>query len=446
MTERRSEVRAGLPTRRAFLAAGGTLAAASMIAGAVPCAPADEGTRGGEYPVTRYGAVPGEDRLQTAAIQAAIDTCGTAGGGTVRIPEGRFRCGALVLRDHVCLLLEAGAVLAGSGDWRDYGEGRWHDALITGQDVTGIRIEGPGKIDGGDCRNPKGEEGFRGPHAVYLTGCRDIAVEGVSITDAGNYAVLCRDCDDARFVGVAARAGHDALHAQACRRFTVRDCDFRTGDDCLAGCDNEDFEVTGCKINSSCNGFRLGCVNLVVRDCTFWGPGEHQHLVSERRNMLSAFVHFAPTDRNPKLPSDNWLVENITIDNADAVYAYDFERGLWQTGQPAKRLRFVNVRATGIARPLRVLGDADRQFELTLERVSISLREDRRDQEVLDVRRFGLLRLSDVTLENGGRQPVLRAREGNRLELDGVRHLPENENPFAIEGVDAVETERGADD
>lgn len=48
----------------------------------------------------------------------------------------------------------------------------------------------------------------------------------------------------------------------------------------FAGCDNLDFEVNGCKINSSCNGFRFGCVNLLVKDCTFWRPGDYPHLVT----------------------------------------------------------------------------------------------------------------------------------------------------------------------
>jgi hypothetical protein len=72
------------------------------------------------------------------------------------------------------------------------------------------------------------------------------------------------------------------------------------------------------------------------------------------------------------LPSDDWLVQDCTIDNADCVYAYDFERGLWQTGQPAMRLRFVNVKETRITRPRRILGDEQRQFELTLENVTSS--------------------------------------------------------------------------
>jgi hypothetical protein len=242
---------------------------------------------------------------------------------------------------------------------------------------------------------------------------------------------------------VRVRGGHDGLHAQACRQFRVRDCDFRTGDDCLAGCDNEDFTVTGCQINSSCNGFRLGCDQMLVKDCRFWGPGESQHQISKRTNMLAAFVHFAPTDRKPRLPSDRWLIQDVTIENADMLYGYDFERGLWQTGQPAKRLRFQNVKATGLSKPLRVLGDAERQFELTLENVSLALRDDKADQELLHVRRFGSLTLSNVVLQNSGSKSALQAREGNRIRLERVTCVPPNAAPFLLEQVNDARTSDG---
>jgi hypothetical protein len=393
-----------------------------------------------EHLITDYGARPDDDTHDTAGIQAALDAAARAGGGTVRIPRGRFISGTIQLRDDVRLVFEEGAVLEGSADWRDYGAGRWHDALIVGENLRNVRLEGPGLIDGVACHNPKGEEGFRGPHAIRLNLCRDIVIRDLTITRAGNYAILCLHCTGAELSNLTIREGHDGLHAQACHGFKVRDCDIRTGDDCFAGCDNTDFEIVRCQINSSCNGFRLGCVNLVVRDCKFWGPGEHPHLISARRgaprtNMLSAFVHFAPADRRPRLTSDQWLIENCQIDNVDFVYAYDFERGGWQTGQPAKRIMMRNVQADRVARPLRVLGDADRQFELTLENVSISLREDRASQEVLNLARFGTLRLHQVTLRNDGTQPVLRARAGNAVELDQVNPQPANPNAFALEEI-----------
>ena len=398
-----------------------------------------------DHRVTRYGAVPDDDRPDTQAIQAAIDACARDGGGTVRFPAGRFLSGGLTLKSGIRLVLEKDAVLQGTAHPLDYGQGQWGDALLRGENLVDVILEGPGTIDGTDCRNPKGEEGFRGPHAIHLVGCRKIAVRNLTLMRTGNYALLLRDCREAEFLKVTVRGGHDGIHAQACRGFRIADGDFRTGDDCLAGCDNEDFEVTGCRFNSSCNAFRLGCRGLLVRGCAFRGPGEFQHQVSKRTNMLSAFVHFAPRDRNPRLPSDAWLVEDCTIDNVDFVYGYDFERGLWQTGQPAKRLRFRNVRAAAVASPIRVLGDAERQFDLTLEGVTIALRKDREHQEVLDLERFGALTLKNVTLQNGGRNPVLRAREGNRVWLDRVICIPPRPAPYVLERVESVRTDPALD-
>jgi len=401
-----------------------------------------------EENILHHGATPDDDAHDTAAIQAAIDAVAKGGGGTVRIPKGRFVSGGLVLKDNLRLVLDEGAVLQGSSDCNDYGgKPQWNDALVKGTNLKNVTIEGPGTIDGNDCRNPQGEEGFRGPHGILLAGCSGIVIRNLTLERTGNYAMLCRDCTGGEFENVTVRGGHDGLHAQACTRFNVHHCDFRTGDDCLAGCDNQDFRVTDCRINSSCNGFRLGCLDLLVKDCRFWGPGEFVHQVSlgrggqGRTNMLSAFVHFAPKDRNPRLPSDRWLVADCTIDHVDFVYGFDFDKGLWQTGQPAKRLRFQNVKATRVANPIRVLGAADRSFELTLENVSIALREDRADREVLNLTRFGSLRLTNVTLQNSGRTPVLRAREGTTVWLDRVACVPENASPFALERIDETKND-----
>ncbi len=391
-----------------------------------------------DHSITQFGAVAADDQLDTAAIQAAIDTAAGSGGGTVTIPRGLFLSGGLVLKSNVTLKLEEGAVLRGSEDFRDYGKGQWQDAFIEARNERNIHIHGPGEIDGVNCRNPNGEEGFRGPHGLLLIGCRDIRIRNLTMRGIGNYAILCRDSQNAEIEKVTVLGGHDGLHAQACRDFQVTDCNFRTGDDCIAGCDNTGFLITGCQLNSSCNGFRFGCVNLTVRNCRIWGPGEYQHQVSQRQNMLSAFVHFAPLDRNPKLPSDNWLIEDITIDNVGFVYGYDIERGLWQKGQPAKRIRFHHITATRVEQPIRVRGDKERQFHLVLEDVTLALKEDRTGQPLLDLTRFGTVELRNVTLQNDKTAAAVVAKEGKRLVLDHVTCLPDRAQPYRYEQVEEV--------
>lgn len=393
--------------------------------------------------ITDFGAAADDQQLDTEALQKAIDRAAEV-QGTVRVPAGRFVLGRVRLRSGIRLVLEQGAVLQGSRDWRDYGSGQWTDSLFLGEDVNNVRIEGPGTIDGADCERPGGEEGFRGPHAIRLVRSKDVVIRDVTITGAGNYAIICLECANIEVNKVRFRGGHDGVHAQACQDFRVLDCDFRTGDDCLAGCDNVNFVVSRCQINSSCNGFRLGCVHLRVEDCQFWGPGEFPHRITIRRgkprtNMLSAFVHFAPTDRNPKLPSDDWLVRNCTMKNVDRVYAYDFEKGVWQTGQPAQRLVFENITAEGIAYPLQILGDQKRQLELTLRNVTISLRPEKARQSLIEIARFGKLHLENVVLTNDGSVPVIRARDGNAVILRHVSYPQACHEPFQWVEVSRVE-------
>ena len=251
-----------------------------------------------------------ESGLMTETINAAVDQCSANGGGIVRFSRGTYLSGTIELKSNVTIFFEKGAILQGSDKYSDYR----NDAFIFGKDLLNISIQGEGVIDGIDCYNPKGEEGFRGPHCIRLINCRKIQIKGITIKNSANWAINCRYCSGAVVENVSIRAGHDGLHTRFCDNFTVKGCDFRTGDDAFAGNDNRDFEITDCKINTSCNGFRMGCLNFTVKRCQIWGPGESVHKIQKRNNMLAAFVHFSPKDENPKLQSGNWLIEEVTVE------------------------------------------------------------------------------------------------------------------------------------
>lgn len=382
-----------------------------------------------------YDAKPDDAGLSTAVIQCAIDACSSSGGGVVRIPKGSFRCGGLTMRSHVTLALEAGACLLGSSDCRDYGTGSWGDALIQGDHLEHVAIVGEGTIDGADCRRPGGEEGFRGPHAIRFGNVSHIAISGVTIQHAGNYAVFCTNSSDVSLNRVVIRGGHDGVHAQGCSNVVVDSCDFRTGDDAVAGCDNRNFQITGSAFNSSCNAFRFGCDGMTMERCRIWGPGEHAHQVHGRTAQGTAFVHFSPRDRNPQLPSDNWVIRDTHVDNVQHLYVYEHGSGIWQEGQPVKRIRFERVTGTRLREPIRIVGDATRQMCLTLDDVTLAVEPDEVDQTVIDIAHFGQLALNRVTLRNAGQHPVLRCSDGQAVELRDVTILPANHpNPFEISG------------
>ncbi len=354
--------------------------------------------RPADYNITGYGARAGDTALATSAIQNAINAAYDAGGGRVIVPAGRFCSGSLTLKDKVTLRLDTpDAVLAGSEDYRDY-----DGAFINARGGVGKRIEGPGTIDGVNCYNPHGEEGFRGPHCVIFGGCDGFTVRDITITNSANYALLGwgDGTKNITIQNVKIRGGHDGLHLQGAANITVENCDFRTGDDAFAGCDNEDMTVTDCQINSSCNGMRFGAKRLTVKHCRFWGPGEFQHRISHRTNMESAFTYFSPQDRHPLIPGDKIVIEDCRVENADALLLYQYG-SQWQDGQVLKNVALRNITATGLADGVVVAGDAGRQFNLTMDNVKIGFRTGSSNESCVQLENVGTCVLQGVTLHHG---------------------------------------------
>jgi hypothetical protein len=362
----------------------------------------------------------------TSSIQEALDRAALEGGGTVKLIAGEYLSGTIELRSGVTIDLAKGAVLKGSDSYADYR----NDAFIYGKEVTGISITGSGTIDGADCINPKGEEGFRGPHCIKLNSCRNIVISGITIKNSANWAINCRYCSYGNVTNVTILGGHDGLHTRFCNNFRANGCDFRTGDDCFAGNDNRDFEISDCSINTSCNGFRLGCLNLKVRNCRFWGPGQYVHKSQNRHNMLSAFVHFSPKDEKPQLKSGNWIIEDIIVENVDNFFIYNFSGGLWQTGQPFTNAEFKNIRASGLLRSFYIKGDAGNPAGILIEKSAFSRRPGQAktpesfegaklaDTLFFSAGTFGKITLRRTQLSDREKEIIAQFSDGTIAELD----------------------------
>jgi hypothetical protein len=385
--------------------------------------------------------------LMTDIIQRAIDSCVQQGGGTVVFTKGTYLSGSIQLKSNITLQLEAGVLLQGSDKYSDYRK----DAFIFGKDLTNITIEGEGIIDGVDCYNARGEEGFRGPHCIRLINCKNITISGITIKNAANYAINCRYCINATIDSVSIRGGHDGLHTRFGKNFMVTACDFRTGDDAFAGNDNQDIIVTDCKINTSCNGFRMGCFNFTVKHCRIWGPGEYAHKIEEQKRMPTAFVHFSPRDENPKLVSGNWLIQDIEVDSVEYFYLYNYENGLWQTGIAVATITFDGIKASGILKAFDITGDAARQFNLNILNSSFSFREGDVDTAIsvegavfashafFNARYFDKIELHNITFNKTGTYPILNFRYGNALLLDDITfNTGNNSIPFSLEKIKEI--------
>ena len=378
------------------------------------------------FSITSYGALADGETLNTAAIQEAIDLAATC-SGQVLVPEGIFLCGKLTMRSNVSFHLVKGAVLKGSSKLTDYGKDRWHDAFIVGENLNGFSFSGEGIIDGSDCKNFNGEEGFRGPHGILLHKCTDFLFTGITLTRIGNYAIYCNDCSHFALDQVTILRGHDGLHINRCHQVKVTGCNFRTGDDAYAGCDNRDVTVTDSSINTACNGFRLGCDGLTVRQCHFWGPACYPHQISSRLNMGPAFVHFAPGDRQTKMASDRWLIEDCTFDMIDSLYEIRHPEGLWQDAQPAREVVFRNIRASGLKDPIHI-EDQSGVFVLAIENATLSLRAGCESGPLLIGKSFRLLEIRNLSLKNDGTVPVIQTEGGGDVSLKGIQPDP-GDNP-----------------
>ena len=120
--------------------------------------------------ITDFGAVGDGKTLNTAAIQKAIQKCPV--GGTVVVPAGVYKTGAIWLKSDMTLDIQKGATLLGSEDAEMYpyhyklypylSDERYY-ALINakpgtdGKRLQNIRIVGEGTIDGNGWK--KGADG-----------------------------------------------------------------------------------------------------------------------------------------------------------------------------------------------------------------------------------------------------------------------------------------------
>src|SRR6202795_2952492 len=99
------------------------------------------------FNIKDYGASGRKGDNARPALQQAIDACGRAGGGTVYVPPGEYTSGQLHLRSGVRLYVEAGATIFATLDGREF-DSEKTAALIYGEDLHNIALEGRGTLDG----------------------------------------------------------------------------------------------------------------------------------------------------------------------------------------------------------------------------------------------------------------------------------------------------------
>ena len=218
--------------------------------------------RGRCFDITRYGAVPDSTRVQTEAIQRAIDDAAKK-GGTVVIPAGVWLSGGLFFRKGTRLYLEEGAVLKGSTDIRDFPDTPVHiegvlqpyaSALINAWGCDGFSISGKGILDGNGLPyweafwtrrkdNPKCTNlEVRRPRMVSIAHSKNVCITGIRLRNAAFWNLHLYKCRRVYISGIDVYApvkpvkapSSDGIDLDACEDVHISGCSLATGDDLIA--------------------------------------------------------------------------------------------------------------------------------------------------------------------------------------------------------------------
>lgn len=340
------------------------------------------------------------------AVQAAIDACHQAGGGTVLCTPGRYRIGTIRLRSHVELHLVAGAVLVASSDRKDYQtfnrgietspEGAManygQEHLIYAEGEHDLAITGMGEINfsGSEFLGPVptgraffSVRGWRPIQMVAVVNCRNVKFEGVSFCDAPCWTIWTLGCENVRFHGLRVitdgrTPNGDGLDIDTCRNVTVSDCLIEAGDDCIAlksdrgkkpaleAC--EYIAVTNCVLKTTCCAIRLGYEgDHPIRHCSF-----SNIVVKETRTGINMLVPREPVYHIQQGPAiEDVSFSDFTMDTVIPFFLWTGEGARPPAG--IRRIRFRNI-AASTRRGCYFGGSADIPIEdLSLEHVDLAV-------------------------------------------------------------------------
>jgi len=318
------------------------------------------------YNIRGFGAKGDGKTIDTPAINKAIETAASAGGGTVHFPAGIYLSFTIRLRGHVALYLDQGATILAAdpkevkggydlpeaNQWdmyQDFGHSHWQNSLIAGIGLADISIFGPGLIDGrgltrrsprprrpqqaGDApvslggarpqarlESPLGEDApvsemnSLGNKAIGLKNCRNVIIRDISILNGGHFAILATGVDNLTIDNVKIDTNRDGIDIDSCRNVRISNASVNSP--------NDDAIVLK---SSYALGFARATENVTVTGCFVSGYDIGSLLDGTfKRNVTEAPDHDGPAGRIKLGTESNGGFRNITISDI----GFDHCRGL----------------------------------------------------------------------------------------------------------------------
>jgi polygalacturonase len=288
------------------------VAVAVMTVGALPAMAA-----GKVCDARTFGAKADGATKDTKAIQAAIDDCAGAGGGTVKLSGGTFLSGPIVLKSNISLDIAKGATLLGSPDHADYPaktefRAPGTQSLVSATNAEKVAITGGGTIDGNGeswwtearATHNAGVVGavtFR-PRLVVFDHCKHIRMEGVTVQNSPSWQIVPYYTDDMVIRSVRILAPQHSPNTDAIDPFSSTNMVI---DHVYADVGDDNIAIKSGIINSP--GPDAPSRNITITDCEFMhghGLSIGSEIAGGAQNIHAERIHFKGTDQGIRIKAN----------------------------------------------------------------------------------------------------------------------------------------------
>ena len=285
------------------------------------------------FNVRDFGAVGDGKKIDSEAINKAIDAAEAAGGGTVFLPAGTYGCYSIRLKSNVAIFLDHGAVIRAlaateengydeaepnpSDAYQDFGHSHWKNSLIWGIGLHDISIYGFGLIDGTESLsrglNRAGTIAAANK-AIALKECRNVVIRDISMLMCGHFALLATGVNNLTLDNVKIDTNRDGFDIDCCANVRISNCFVNTLND------------DGIVLKSSyALGYLKATENVTVTNCQVSGYDPGTLLDGTfQKTITRAPDNDGPTGRIKFGTESNGGFKNITISNC----VFDQCRGL----------------------------------------------------------------------------------------------------------------------
>ncbi len=309
-----------------------------------------------------YGAIADGTHDNRQAIQAAIDACALEHGGRVLVPKGHYKTGSLILKSHVDLHLEEGAILEGIDTIEDYmtfealaskslnldETPTWENCEYTGRpsqffiyaiDSEHITISGKGIIDGNESifygKRHKGFiEGSYYPRIplIFFENVKHLKMIDVTLQKSAFWTTHLVGCehvviDYIRILNNLELANCDGIDPDHCKHMEIKNCYIEAADDAIVFKNTEGAKKYG------------ACEDIHVHDCelitTSAGIKFGTESVSDFKHINIHHITIRKASRGISFQlRDEGHIKDITFSHM-TIQAERHTPGLWWgTGEP----------------------------------------------------------------------------------------------------------------